>query len=144
MFRTILVALDSSDAAQSALHHATELAQASGGSVILLNVIDVSKLLAVAGYETPYPTDAISMMREEGRSVIDESKRVCDAANVPVTPLVSEGDACDEILRVAEAHNADLIALGTHGRGGLPRLFLGSVAEGVLRRATVPVLIVRG
>jgi nucleotide-binding universal stress UspA family protein len=143
MFRTILVALDSSDAAQAALRHATELAQASSGRVILLNVIDLSKLLAVAGYQTPYPVDTVQILRDEGRRVLDDSKSICEVASVPVTTIVTEGDACDEILRVAETNGVDLIALGTHGRGGLPRLFLGSVAEGVLRRATVPVLIVR-
>jgi nucleotide-binding universal stress UspA family protein len=54
-----------------------------------------------------------------------------------------EGDASDEILRAAKENNVGLICIGTHGRKGLSRLFLGSVAEGVLRSSTVPVLAIR-
>ncbi len=143
MFQNILVAIDSSDASHAALRHATDLAKCAAGRVIVMNVVDLSKLLAVAGYETPYPADAVEMLRDEGRTTLAEGKALCASENVPVTTVVTEGDACEEILRVAQLQRADLIALGTHGRGGLPRLVLGSVAEGVLRRSKVPVLVVR-
>jgi nucleotide-binding universal stress UspA family protein len=57
---------------------------------------------------------------------------------------LAEGDPAEEILRAAEEEGADLIVMGTHGRGGLSRLLMGSVAEAVMRKALCPVLTVRG
>src|SRR5262249_59188485 len=62
---------------------------------------------------------------------------------VPVEYLVREGDPVAEILRAARARDCDLIVMGTHGRTGLRRLLLGSVAEGVMRKAPCPVLTAR-
>jgi nucleotide-binding universal stress UspA family protein len=64
-------------------------------------------------------------------------------AGVPVEHRLAEGEPPEEILRLAEASHADIIVMGTHGRSGLRRLLLGSVAEEVLRQATCPVLIVK-
>ena len=143
MFTSILVAVDASDAAQAALRHACDLAKAGSAKVTLLNVIDVSKLLAVAGYETPYPVDAIEIMRKDGAQILSDACAICGDYGITATTLTDEGDAVEEILSTAEKTHADLIVLGTHGRKGLSRLFIGSVAEGVLRRADVPVLVVR-
>ena len=66
-----------------------------------------------------------------------------DIPGVRVTRVMSEGEAVGEILRVAEDHHADMIVMGTHGRRGLTRLVMGSVAELVVRRANCPVLTVR-
>jgi nucleotide-binding universal stress UspA family protein len=143
MFTSILVAIDASEAAQEALKYACDLAKAGNGKLALVNVVDVSKLLAVAGYETPYPVDAIEVTREDSQRTLDDAQKACTEAGVDVTCTTSEGDAVDEILKTAKDKSADLIVLGTHGRKGLARLFIGSVAEGVLRRADVPVLVVR-
>jgi nucleotide-binding universal stress UspA family protein len=143
MFTSILVAVDTSEAAQAALKHACELAKLAKAKVTLVTVVDVSKLLAVAGYETPYPVDAIQITRDDSQRTLDDAERACSDAGVVATGSLAEGDAVDEILRTATEMHADLIAIGTHGRKGLSRLFIGSVAEGVLRRADVPVLVVR-
>jgi nucleotide-binding universal stress UspA family protein len=143
VFQKILVAVDSSDSSQSALRYALDLAKVGGGSILLVNIVDVSKLVAIAGYETPYPLDAIQIMRQNSQELLDNSAKTCAAAGVASTMQADEGDACDQILRIAKEQNADLIALGTHGRQGLSRLFIGSVAEGVLRRSDVPVLVTR-
>jgi nucleotide-binding universal stress UspA family protein len=143
MFTSILVAVDASEAAQEALKYACGMAKASSGKLTLVNVVDVSKLLAVAGYETPYPVDAIEVTREDSRRTLEEARKACADAGLDVVSTSCEGDAVDQILKTAKERNADLIVLGTHGRKGLARLFIGSVAEGVLRRADVPVLVVR-
>lgn len=143
MITSILVAVDSSDAAQAALRHAQDIAKAFSAKLVLVNVVDVTKLLAVAGYETPYPVDAIQIMRDDSKVVLAGAKSVCDAGGFSSIEIASEGDAVEEILAAAEVEKVDLIAIGTHGRSGISRLFLGSVAEGVLRRSTVPVLVVR-
>ena len=143
MFQTILVAIDDSDAARSALRYAVSLANATGGKVILCNNIDVGKLVAVSGYETPYPAVTIEIMRNNSKQLLDDATKTCSEAGVTCSSVTSEGDTCDQVLQIAKEKQADLIALGTHGRQGLPRLFIGSVAEGVLRRAEVPVLVTR-
>jgi nucleotide-binding universal stress UspA family protein len=143
MFQKILVAVDTSDASQSALRYALDLAKAAGGSVVLVNIVDISKLAAIAGYETPYPLDAIEIMRTDSQQLLNDSAKTCTASGIASTTQTGEGDTCDQILRIAKEQGADLIALGTHGRKGLSRIVIGSVAEGVLRRADVPVLVTR-
>ncbi len=143
MFNTIVVAVDQSDAADAALKLATQLALQDKAALVLVNVVDVSKLVTIAGYETPYPIDAVQILREDGQACLTTAGSFCESQGLKVTTSMGEGDACDEILRIAKEHDAGLIALGTHGRKGLTRLFLGSVAEGVLRRAEVPVLVTR-
>jgi nucleotide-binding universal stress UspA family protein len=143
MISSILVAIDTSEASQAALRQATELAKAFSARLVLVNVVDVTKLLAIAGYETPYPIDAIEIMRRDAQTILEEASLTCTDCGVSSVQLSSEGDAVDEILNVANKEHVDMIAIGTHGRHGLSRLFLGSVAEGVLRRSDVPVLVVR-
>ncbi|MBV8636586.1 MAG: universal stress protein [Candidatus Eremiobacteraeota bacterium] len=143
MITSILVAVDSSEAAQAALREATEIAKKFSARLVLVNIVDVTKLLTVAGYETPYPVDAIELMRNDAKTILDEAMTTCTNCGITSIELTGEGDAVDEILNAAKDERVDMIALGTHGRQGLSRLFLGSVAEGVLRRADVPVLVVR-
>jgi len=143
MFNSILVAVDGSDCANAAVSLATKLAKEDGAKLLLVNIVDVSKLVAVAGYETPYPVDALDVLRESGEEELGDAKSACEAAGVNVTLASGQGDACDEILRIAKENKVGLICMGTHGRKGLAHLFIGSVAEGVLRRATVPVLVTR-
>lgn len=142
MFDTILVAVDSSDASDGALELASQLAKADGARLVLTNVVDLTKLVAVAGYETPYPMDVIRIMQDDSVTVLNTAKGKCDPS-VQTVVVSGEGDACDEILRIAKDQRAGLIVMGTHARSGLTRLVLGSVAEGVLRRSEVPVLVTR-
>ena len=141
--KSILVAVDASEASQAALRQATEIAKAFSARLVLVNIVDVTRLLAVAGYETPYPIDAIEIMRADAKTILDGATTTCTDAGVTSIEMTGEGEAVDEILDIAKNEHVDMIALGTHGRQGLSRLFLGSVAEGVLRRADVPVLVVR-
>ncbi len=143
MFNTILVAVDESQAAKEAFGLAATLALEDHASVVLANVIDVGKLISVAGYDTPYPADTVGLLRESAQQLLDEMKAACEAKGLKATSVLGEGDAVDEIVRIADENGAGLICIGTHGREGLARLFIGSVAEGVVRRASVPVLTVR-
>ncbi len=143
MFDTILVAVDPSDAARAATDLALRLAAEDKASLILLSVIDVSKLVAVSGYESPYPGDAGAMLRETSEDLLAQTKAQCEKEGIKAESVLGEGDACDEILRVADERGVGLICIGTDGRNGLSRLFFGSVAEGVLRRSHVPVLATR-
>jgi nucleotide-binding universal stress UspA family protein len=143
MFNTILVAVDESEAAREAFDLACKLALEDQASLVLLNVIDVSKLIAASGYDAPYPQETLDIMRNAGQQLLDERKAAAQKSGLKVTTTLGEGDAVDEILRVSSESSTGLICIGTHGRQGLVRLFIGSVAEGVLRRSEVPVLVVR-
>jgi nucleotide-binding universal stress UspA family protein len=143
MFDAILVAIDGADCSTAAVELACKLAKLDGAKLVLINAVDPSKLLMVAGYETPYPVNAIELLRESGRELLDSVKASCEAHGLAVTTVACEGDACDEILRIAQEQQVGLICMGTHGRKGFSHLILGSVAEGVLRKSTVPVLIAK-
>jgi len=91
--------------------------------------------------------DMTAAVRRHGESVLEEALRAARAAGVDaVAALIEAGDrrAAEAIVDEAAAAGADLIAMGTHGRRGIEHLLIGSVAEGVMRRAKVPVLLVRG
>ncbi|MGA7745536.1 MAG: universal stress protein [Candidatus Aquilonibacter sp.] len=143
MFNAIVVAVDESQAAKEAADLAIKLALEDHASLVLVNVIDVAKLITVAGYDSPYPAETLDIMRRAADQLLDETKAACEKKGLKVATAIGEGDAIDEIVRLATEHGAGLICIGTHGRQGLARLFVGSVAEGVLRRADVPVLVVR-
>jgi nucleotide-binding universal stress UspA family protein len=117
----ILVATDFSDVASAALRVAADYARRLGGRLHLFHVTspvehNVTRLLADAADEA--------------------------GVDVPATLASVGGDAPDEIVRYAARHSIDLIVLGTHGRTGVSRLLLGSVAERVVRTARCPVLTV--
>jgi nucleotide-binding universal stress UspA family protein len=143
MFNSILVAVDQSQAANEAFELACKLALEDHASLLLVSVLDVANLIAASGYDAPYPVETIDIMRDARLQLLDEKKKAAVAQGLTVTTSLGEGDAADEILRIAQENTVGLICVGTHGRKGLVRLFIGSVAEGVLRRSEVPVLAVR-
>jgi nucleotide-binding universal stress UspA family protein len=135
--RTILHPTDFSSRSTYAFHLACSLARDHGARLVLVHVVSPP---AVA-YGEMITDFAIDEAREEARRGLD--KLVVSDANIKVERLVVDGEPVTEILRVAGQNAADLIVMGTHGRSGLSRLLLGSVAEAVLRKATCPVLTVK-
>jgi nucleotide-binding universal stress UspA family protein len=144
MYQTILVPLDSSWRAERILPYVETLAQTFGGKLILLRVVE-----PLAGSITPYNGSALFLASEIDRQTA-EAKQYLAALQGKLRDLhieartqVEYGPVVATILDVAEQHNADLIALASHGRTGLARVFYGSVAAGILNRADRPVLIIR-
>lgn len=133
---TILHPTDFSENSQYALHLAAALARDYKAQLVVLHVQSIP--VAVYGYGEGIIPPVTDTKEELSRSLYD--------INIPgvwVTHRMAEGDAVTEILRTAQETHADLIVMGTHGRRGLRRLLMGSVAELVVRRATCPVLTVR-
>jgi len=134
--RTILHPTDFSEQSEYALRLACALARDHDARLILLHV--AAPPVAVYGGDFLIPAPEIPH---------DEEKEKLDQLGVPfplpVERRVVEGDAATEILRVAKETDADLIVMGTHGRTGLRRLLMGSVAELVVRRASCPVLTLK-
>jgi nucleotide-binding universal stress UspA family protein len=143
MYKKILVPLDGSKQAESILLHIEQLASCYHASVIFLQVL---KPPTRADYAIPH-TDLFEKQLDEqkmqAKKYLDDHKDRFMSKNIESTSRVVFGSAVKEILRVSEQENAGLIAICSHGRGGLPRLFYGSVAAGVLHRVDRPLLVIR-
>jgi nucleotide-binding universal stress UspA family protein len=136
--RTILHPTDFSECSAFAFRLACSLARDYGARLIVLHVAEPPITVASEGMVMIPPPLDLEPIREKLRQI-----RPGDPA-VPMEYCLVEGNAAPEILRVAEESHCDVIVLGTHGRTGLARLLMGSVAEQVVRRACCPVLMVKG
>lgn len=142
--KTIAVAVDDSEPADAATAFATELAVHGSGRMAFINVIDSAvlheQIAAFGGY-----ADALqSEWEAEAKALVDIAARNAKAAGITEAQgIVAFGSPGEELLARAKAHHADLIAIGTHGRRGLRRLMMGSVAEAVVRKSYVPVVVIR-
>ena len=134
----ILVPLDGSALAEAVLPRAVELAKDSGAKVELLRAVEAYTIPGVD------PTEAQIKVVEEGETYLaDVAARLRADGVKGVETSVWYGPAAYAIVEAARLHRVDLIAMTTHGRSGLGRLILGSVAESVLRGTTVPILLAR-
>jgi universal stress protein A len=135
--RKILFPTDFSPASQEALHWATSLARDSGATMIIIHVEEPP--MAYGGGEMYLGVEDIS--RDELRKSLVQVVPPDQAVRFEHKLLV--GDPATAIVEAAHQEGADLIVLGTHGRTGLTRLLMGSVAEAVVRNAGCPVLTVK-
>lgn len=142
MFRRILVPLDGSTFAEGALPVAATLARMSGGKLRLVSVEDsVLPSLNEAGWTFEDETGvAVSSTAER---YLERTRERIQAGGASVSSALREGAPSDGILREAEAFGADLIVMATHGRTGLDRFWLGSVAQECARQGHRPVLLIR-
>lgn len=145
MYQRIFVPVDDSATSALALAEACKLAKEVGAAVRMVHVVD----LAQFGWGGAEFLDAVELqgsIREAGEQVLSQARTRAEALGVvPETAIIeSWGDRiASVIMDDASKWGADLLVMGTHGIGGLMHLLLGSVAEGVLKIADVPVLLVR-
>ncbi len=141
MFKRILVPLDGSRLAEAILPEVAELARAIRAEVVLLRVAIAHVFPGI---------DPIHLADEEVRVVQEAEGYLSRVAErlareaIGVKTTVRYGEAAAEIVDQVATEGADLVAMSTHGRSGLSRLVMGSVAEEVVREARVPVLLLRG
>jgi nucleotide-binding universal stress UspA family protein len=137
----ILVTSDLSAEALRPCKPIAALARAVGARITLLNVVED---LPVAPLGTPFEpvilAPDLSARVESARAHLEKHRDLFDGANVTVE-VVTGVEAVYTIMDYAEKNDVDLIAMSTHGRTGFRRLVLGSIAEALLRRSTVPVLV---
>jgi len=141
-FGRVLAAVDDSEASAAAVAYALQLLDTTG-TALFVHVIptaDLGEKSREYGYD---PRPILDEFRAAAQPFLDAATAQAKALGLASEAYVVEGDAVEEILSAATAHGADAIALGTHGRRGLQRLFLGSVAEGVVSRSAVPVVVLR-
>jgi nucleotide-binding universal stress UspA family protein len=135
MFARILVATDFSAPSDAALAHARRLAERTGASLHVLHVVDNMFMRAVLGDPRDYETAALRQMQD---------RVPAEAGGTGAILTVERSDEpADEITSYARTRGIDLIVMGTHGRGRMAHLLLGSVAEKVARTAPCPVLTMR-
>ena len=142
-WRTILVPVDFSAPSEAALTYAFKLAAASSAELHVCHIIPVPHVLD-ALYERGFePQESVKLIEQKARQ---RNKVLVYSAgdSLKLHLHCSEGEARDGVLEWAGKLKADLIVMGTHGRQGAERFFMGSVAEAVVRRASCPVLTLRG
>jgi nucleotide-binding universal stress UspA family protein len=138
MFRKILVPLDHSLFAEQALGQASAIARASRGE---LDLTLVHEPLPMGGLgDAPWHAE---QWESEQRYLLSTAEELSDWTGVPVTTALVQGPLVESICKRAWEVEADLIAMTTHGRTGFSRVWLGSVADGVVRHSRIPVLLLR-
>jgi universal stress protein A len=140
--KTILVPIDFSPFSEHALDYAIALAEKLGAKVHLLNVVGIAPMgIPEVGVTVTAPL--IDDMVAGNQGALDKLAQARRHTGTIGNVMLRTGDARDLILRTCEEINADLIVMGTHGRRGVSRALLGSVAENVVRTAPCPVLTLR-
>lgn len=137
--KKLLLATDLTEASASATDEAFELARRLGASLLVVSVIDPGSLLMPGG-RFRVRVDQVRERREQLAQALVERGR---DAGIDVSFLIWTGDPGDMIVEAAEAEHADMVLVGSHGRGPVGRFLLGSVSEHVVRNAPCPVLVVR-
>jgi nucleotide-binding universal stress UspA family protein len=136
----VLVAYDGTPLSEKALAHALEVY--SDASITVLHVIDYIEesysAKALVGDET-----LRKRAQERSAELLAEAEAKADEHDREVQTASEVGKAADEILEYADTHGIDVIVIGSHGRSGVARMLMGSVAETVMKRASVPVTVVR-
>jgi len=143
MANNVLVPLDDSEGAEKAFELALE--EFSDGRVTLLHVVNPksSENIQVTKGTIPFDDETREEIVEESTGFLDEYARRAEERDVEVVKEYKIGEPEKEIVGYAEEEEIDHIVMGSHGRSGLTRVLLGSVAENVARRSPVPVTVVR-
>ena len=135
MFKKILVCLDGSSFSEQALRYASEEATATGKKLVLLHVADTATFL-------PEP-DQVAAEKAKAKTYLNKKVKPLKEMGIDTECVVIVGNPGVTIVDYAEKSGIDLIAIATHGRGGLTRMIFGSVAEYVLRNSKLPILLIR-
>ncbi len=153
-FRRILVATDGSAVCDGAIDRAIELSGSLGAQLLVLTVATGGDVGTADLESARDPLGAaeeatMAVSRRASRPAIEEAvaqattaAQRCMAAGVAARPIVWEGPTADSVLAAAEAEDVDLIVVGSHCRGGVGRLLLGSVSDHLVRHARIPVMVV--
>ncbi|MFC4245843.1 universal stress protein [Natribaculum luteum] len=138
MYERILFPTDGSETTEHALEHAIDLADRYDAELHVLYVVDATI------FADDVDTGAIvEEFETAGERIVDDVAGQARATDLePVTTAVVRGTPHREILAYADAHDVDLLVMGTHGRAGIERYLLGSVTEKIVRLSEVPVLVV--
>ncbi|WP_180033436.1 universal stress protein [Acinetobacter sp. YH12233] len=143
-FEHILVPVDGSETSYAAVDKAVEIAKAFNSKVTVVQVLALDPYIAAEYITAAQTNDLVERARTAILKTLDEAKAKFAAAGIDAETQLLEGQVIySEIVKAAESLNTDLIVIGSHGRTGFKKLFLGSVAQSILGQATVPVMVIR-
>jgi nucleotide-binding universal stress UspA family protein len=152
VIKKLIIAIDDSKHAEHAAEYGFDIARRFGADVGLVNIIEPAVMPQMTASADPIMGMPIQGMGIEEMELMDiqknQSENIVDsmidklAGDMPVTHFTEFGSTAEGIIRCSKEFNADLIVIGTHSRSGFDRLFMGSVAEHVVRHSEVPVLVV--
>ena len=147
IYKNILLAIDAGEGSNAAVEEIIKLAKDQNVHLRIIHVVDESiAYCGGSGFDTSL---VINSLKEEGMEILDNvAKTIESKSSIKVEKSLRElraqqGRVAEIIVEEAKEWPADLLVIGTHGRRGFSRLFLGSVAENIIRIATTPVLLVR-
>lgn len=144
MYRRILVPLDGSERAEAILPYVEELAKVHGSTIVFLQVIEPGATMVTPYDVGPYfDAELAERWAKEAETYLQQLCEEYKAKELRSRCVVETGPVVRTILEVAQRENADVIAMASHGRSGLGRVFYGSVAAGILQQADRPLLLVR-
>jgi len=139
-FERILVGIDASEPSDAAVKTVCEFSAEDRRRLLFFSGVDVGALSGVRGYDYLAIRDDLFAQAQQ---IVDDAVALARTHNVAAEGRLVEGDAADALVATAKEQETDLVVVGSHGRRGIRRFFLGSVAESVVRAAPVPVLVVR-
>lgn len=139
-FERVVVGVDDSEPSDAAVETVCALPPEDRRRLVFYSVADVDTVIGARGY---YYAQILDDLRARSRQIVDRAVETARARGVAAEGRIADGSAAEVLIAAAGEDAADLIVLGSHGRRGLQRFFLGSVAEDIVRRAPVPVLVVR-
>ncbi len=141
MIKKILLPVDGSENSQRAVKTCMEMAKPLGAKVTALFVVDSTAYVSLP--ETFMWENVQGLLEREGKEALEGVKKAFKDSGVKLKTELKEGGPAKEIVETAEEEKTDLIIMGTAGRKGLDRFFLGSVSEKVLRSASCSVMVVK-
>lgn len=145
MYSRIIVPLDGSEVAEAALSDATKLSRLTQAPVFLVHVVGFPQPsaggLGISDLQQMALADLVEQDTRKAEEYLDNVKTRLEGEGIQVSTQIRQGQVTASLLHGTEP--GDVMVMSTHGRGGLRRWFLGSVAEEVVRKASIPVLLVR-
>ena len=142
MYKKILVPLDGSDLAEAVLPHVESLAKANDAQVVIVRVA-LNPATEFAMTDPYIAGQMVQSLESNAKEYLNEMCKRLTEQGLKVTMQIAEGPIADSILQVATDEKIDLIAMSTHGRSGVARWLIGSIADKVVRGANIPVLLIR-
>ena len=142
VFKRILAPLDGSETGGAAMHDAEALALKTGASMVLVHVLPAPHAVE-ARWLGPEFSGFVKAMHDAGQKYLDKVNTRLSARGLDVKVRIVSGDPAARIIEVAREEKADLIAMSTHGRSGIARWMLGSVADKILHESRIPMWLVR-
>lgn len=149
--KKVLIALDYSDVTQQVAAKAGDLAKSIGSDVVLVHVLSDVTYYSSLNYSPILGFDSFSNLDILQTSIVDDVRSAAQAFLNRIKEdfqfnnaetVIREGDFADEILNAAAAYHADIIAIGTRSRRGIDKILIGSVAQKVLNKSSIPVFMI--